>query len=249
MGIFVASPARPAAAAGARDRVFYSSMASAMAATVFVGFAPTFYLRPLFDAPATVTGATSLTTLAHVHGAVFTLWVVLFVVQTLLVADRRTRMHQRLGIAGGVLAAIMIVVGASTAMAAAARGAAPPGIDPLAFLIVPLGDIVLFALFVGVALRRRRDREAHKRLMLLAYVSLLAAATARLPGLGPPNPLVFFGLAFLFVLAGVVYDFTTRGRVHPVYVWGGALLVLSVPVRLVLSESDAWRSMAEFLTR
>jgi hypothetical protein len=33
------------APAGAYDRIFYSGMAVAMAATVFIGFAPTFYLR------------------------------------------------------------------------------------------------------------------------------------------------------------------------------------------------------------
>ena len=96
-----------------------------------------------------------------------------------------------------------------------ARGSAPPGSDPLAFLVVPLFDLVLFSGFIIAALVMRRQKDAHKRLMLLAYVSIIAAATARLPGmllLGPP---AFFGLALLFVIAGVVYDYASRGRVHP----------------------------------
>jgi hypothetical protein len=241
--------ARNTVAVGAFDRVFYSGMAIAMAITVFIGFAPTYYLRAVSGAPPTVTGATTLSPLAHLHGALFTGWVLLFIVQTALVASHRTRVHQRLGIAGGVLAAAMVVVGVSTAIAAAARGAAPPGADPLAFLSIPLVDMVLFASFVGAALFRRRQREAHKRLMLLAYISIIAAAVARFPGLLPYGPLVFFGLAFIFLLIAATYDVVSRGRMHPTYIWGGALLVLSVPARLMMSDTDTWREIAALLTR
>jgi hypothetical protein len=233
----------------ASDRAFYSGMAIAMAITVFVGFAPTYYLRAFMAAPPTVTGAAGLSPLVHVHGALFTGWVVLFIVQTALVASHRTRVHQRLGIAGGVLAAAMVAVGVATAIAAAARGSAPPGVDARAFLIVPLFDTALFGAFVAAALRRRRQRESHKRLMLLAYISIMAPAVARFPGLLPYGPLAFFGLAFIFLLVAVVYDFVSRRQVHPAYVWGGALLVLSVPVRLMLSGAEAWRSIADVLMR
>jgi hypothetical protein len=95
----------------------------------------------------------------------------------------------------------------------------------------------------------RRNKEAHKRLMLLAYISLMAAATARLPGVLPLGPLGFFGLAFLFLLAGIIYDLASRRRIHPVYIWGGALLVASVPLRLMVSGTHTWRTIAEFLVR
>lgn len=247
--VAVSTPARSSPAIGAYDRVFYSAMAIGMAVTVFTGFAPTYYLRTWFGAPATVTGATTLSPLAHLHGALFTGWVLLFIVQTALVASHRTRIHQRLGIAGATLAAAMVVVGLSTAIASAARGAAPPGADPLAFLVVPLFDMVLFAGFVGTALWYRRQRETHKRLMLLGYIAIIVAAVARLPGVLPYGPLAFFGLSFVFLLIAVTYDVVSRRRVHPAYAWGGALLVLSVPVRLMLSGTDQWRAIAEFLTR
>jgi hypothetical protein len=234
---------------GAYDRVFYGSMAMAMALTVFAGFAPTYYLRSAFGSPPTVTGATTLSPLAQVHGALFTAWVILFVVQTALVAAHRTRMHQRLGIAGAVLAAAMVAVGAATAVAAAARGAAAPGVDALTFLAIPLFDMLVFATLVSLALWNRRRREAHKRLMLLAYISLIAAAVARLPGVLPYGPLAFFGLAFGFLFAAAIYDVVSRGRLHQAYLWGGALLVLSVPARLAISTTGAWREIAAFLTR
>jgi hypothetical protein len=235
--------------AGAYDRVFYTGMAVAMALTVFAGFAPTYYLREYFGAPVTVSGSTTLSPLAHLHGVVFTAWVVLFLAQTWLVASRRVAVHRRLGVAGVVLAAAMVVVGISTAIASAASGGGPPGIDPLAFLLVPVTDMVLFAGFVTAAVLRRRDRETHKRLMLLAYVSIITAAVARLPGVLPLGPLAFFGLSLIFVAAGVFYDRLSRGRIHPVYLWGGAVLVLSVPARLAISGSAAWLAIAERLVR
>jgi hypothetical protein len=231
---------------GTYDRVFYSGMAVAMALTVLIGFAPTYYLR-FFFGKATVTGATSLSPLAHLHGALFTAWVLLFIAQTALVATHRVRLHRRLGVAAALLAAFMTIVGVATALKSAARGAAPPGVDPLTFLAIPLGDMVLFPSFVAAALYWRRNKEAHKRLMLLAYISIIAAAVARLPGVLPLGPLGFFGIAFIFLLAGIIYDLFSRRRIHPAYIWGGALLVISVPVRLMVSGTETWRGIAEFL--
>ena len=234
---------------GRHDRAFYTGMAIAMALTVFAGFAPTYYLRAYLGAPVTFSGATTLTPLLQVHGALFSAWVLLFIVQTTLVATRRVNVHRRLGLAGVVLASAMIVVGLRTAVAGAARGAAPPGIDALSFLIVPVFDMVLFAGFLIAAIRKRRDPESHKRLMLLAYVSIITAGVARLPGVMAYGPPAFFGLSFVFVLVGILYDRATRARAHRVYLWGGAVLVASVPLRLAISGTAAWQTFATYLTR
>jgi hypothetical protein len=243
------APQAPFHEAGTHDRLFYGGMAIAMGLTVFAGFASTYYLRFFAGGPeATLTGG-PFTALVHAHGALFTAWVLLFIVQTALVASRRVEVHRRLGLAGAALAAAMVVVGTFIAIATAARGSAPAGVDPLAFLIIPIFDMVLFATFVAAALALRRDKEAHKRLMLLAYVSIVVAAVARLPGVLPLGPPVFFGLSFLFVVLAGIYDFLSRRRVHNVYMWGGALIAISVPLRLVISGTGAWRSLAELLTR
>ena len=244
MEAHVAIPARPLRAVGAYDRVFYTSMAIVMALTVFIGFSRTYYLRGYFDS-ATFSGATALSPLVHLHGIVFTGWILLFIVQTGLIAARRIRIHRRLGYASIALATAMVVVGLRTAFAGAARGSAPPGVDPIVFLVVPFFDMVLFAGFVAAAVLKRRDSEAHKRLMILAYVSIITAGVARLPGVLPLGPLGFFGLAFLFAVAGMMYDRVSRGRIHRVYVWGGAIFVLSVPLRLALSTTEAWRAFVE----
>lgn len=249
MATTMMSDAARVRAPGAYDRAFYSGTAILMALIVAVGFAPTYYLRGYFGAPKTVSGTAVLTPLMHVHAVLFTGWVVLFIVQTALVAARRVAVHRRLGIAGALLAAAMVIVGTGTAIEAGRRGAAPPGIPPIAFLVVPIFDVTLFAVFVTAAIWKRRDKEAHKRLMLLAYVSIITAGVARLPGLIVYGPLLFFGLSFLIVVMGMAYDVISRRRVHRVYLWGGAVLFLSVPVRLALSGTQAWRAFAEFLIR
>ena len=106
--------ANPAVQRRGRDRRLYTWFAILMPVIVLLGFARTYYLRGLFDAPA----IPSL--LVHLHGAVMTSWIVLFMVQVWLVSSRRVRVHQRLGIVGAVLAVLVFVVGVSTGIASAA---------------------------------------------------------------------------------------------------------------------------------
>jgi uncharacterized membrane protein YozB (DUF420 family) len=246
----VTTDVRAAAASpaiGRYDRAFYSGVAIAAAAMTLIGFAPTYYLRFFDGGPTATISGGAFSSIIHTHGALFSAWVLLFITQTALISSRRVAVHRKLGVVGAVLAAMMVAVGVVTGIDMGRRGAAPPGIDALCFMAIPLGDMVMFAGFITAALLRRRDKETHKRLMLLAYASILAAPAARLPGVLPLGPLAFYGIALLVVLAGVVYDAISRGRVHKAYVWGGALLVLSVPVRLALSGTNAWHSVARSL--
>jgi hypothetical protein len=251
-GVAAASPRTQSSAqapVGAYDRLFYGGMAIAMAALVVGGFAPTYYMKFFGDgARATVSGG-PFTPLVHLHGALFTGWVLLFITQTALVASHRLAVHRRLGVAGAMLAAAMILVGTSMAVATAKRGGAPVGVDPLAFLAIPIFDMVLFATFVTAALVFRRNKETHKRLMLLAYISIIVAAVARLPGVLPLGPLAFFGLGYVLVVVAVIYDLVSRRRVHKAYLWGGALMVASVPLRLAISDTGLWHAFAQALTK
>jgi uncharacterized membrane protein YozB (DUF420 family) len=243
------APLSQAASVRRHDRIFYSSVAIALALTVVAGFGPTYYFRIIRASPLTTLSGGPVTLLVHAHAVLFTAWVLLFIVQTALIAQHKVAVHRRVGVGGAVLAVLMVVTGAWAAMNQAARGVAPKGFDPYQFLMIPLTDVLLFGGFVAAALVLRANREAHKRMMLLAYICIVTAAIGRLPGVLPLGPPVFFGLSFLFILAGVAYDKASRNRVHPVYAWGATTLALSVPLRLLVSNTDGWKQVAHWIVQ
>ena len=224
-----------------RDRRVYTWVAIFIPIVVLVGFARTYYLKGLFGTPA-LPGL-----LVHLHGIVMTAWVVLFVVQVSLVEAGRTRLHQRLGVGGAVLAALVIFVGICTAIAAAARAA--PGPVPLQFLVIPFGDMLGFAIMLGTALYFRRRMEIHKPLMVLAAFNLVPPAIVRIPlhFIETGGPLVFFGLTDLCVLACVAFDTARNRRLNPAFAWGMLLFLASQPLRLMLAGTDAWMRFAASL--
>jgi len=228
-----------------RERMFYTGMSIAFLITVVAGFSRTYFLRPYFNPQP-------LIPLLHLHGIIFSAWLLLLLTQTTLVAAHRTRVHRRLGIAGAVLAIVMILVGSVTAIIRAKSFEVPPGFtSPLIFLTIPLGDMFVFAILVGAAFYFRRKPDAHKRLMLLSTIAILPAAVARLPFdfILKGGPLAFFGLTDLFIVPLVIYDCVTRGRPHRATVLGGALLIISHPLRLLIGNTAAWLAFANWITQ
>jgi hypothetical protein len=235
-----------------RDRWFFGGMAIVAALTVFGGFAPTYYLKELYGTP-------TLSTVRHLHGITFTLWMVLFLVQPALISARRTAWHRRVGIAGTLLAGAMLLTGTAVAISAAKHpphGVAPGLPPPLVFLLIPLSDLAAFAMLAGSGLYYRRQPGIHKRLMLLATIALLPAALGRMvfPGgildfLGlPVGPLTLTGLTALFVGACLLYDRLAHGRVHAASLWGGSLLLGVQVLRLFVADTAAWLTVAGWLT-
>jgi len=228
---------------GSGERLFYSGMALAMLVTVFAGFSRSFFLRPWFPGHPSPPEA-----VFYWHGAVFVAWYLLLLVQPLLIAGGRVDRHRVLGKAGAVLAAAMVVIGVYVALVAAGRPGGFIGVPvpPLAFLTIPFVDMTVFGILVACAIAKCDTPQTHKRLMLIASIGPLTAAVARLPfdfilASGPP---AFFGLTDLFLLALVAWDLATRRRLHAATLWGGLLLVLSQPLRLLVSGTDGWLGFA-----
>jgi hypothetical protein len=222
------------------DRLFYVGMSLAMALTVFAGFAPTFFLKLFSDAPP-------LSPLLHMHGYAFTSWYALSFTQTVLIANQRPDIHRKLGIAGGALAAVMVALGIAAAVHAIRSNHTPPGLDPRSFLVLPFFGISVFAILVSVGIGFRRRPETHKRLMLLASIAMLDAAIARLPGVFALGPIAAFGIQDLFVITGIAYDFASRRRIHPAYLWGGLFILLAQPLRILLSTTPWWLAFGDWI--
>jgi uncharacterized membrane protein YozB (DUF420 family) len=224
---------------------FPSIAVAALAAVTVVGFARTYYLRVLFDLPP-------LAQAAHIHGIISTLWLALHFTQARLIAAHRVAVHKRLGIFTACVGALLAIQAFDLAVEGVAAGHAPPGRNPLEFLSVPMGTIMMFVLFVATALVLRRRSEWHKRFMLLASMVLLLPAAGRIDllimaALGLPKPIVGFWLTFAFVAWAWLHDWRKLGRIHPAYLIGGIALLVSVPARRALGFTDAWMPVAKWL--
>jgi hypothetical protein len=233
------------------ERRFYTGMALLMLAAMFLGFSRTYFLNPWFPEVAHMLPPESF--FFSVHGVSVTAWFLLLVVQSALVANGRLARHRSLGWFGAGLAAVVVVAGTIGALIAARRPGGFIGVPvpPLQFLVVPLAILALFALFITLAIVWRRDRQGHKRLMLLATIALLDAAVVRWPFADMSAPIVTLftrtDLAVdLFLVPMIIWDLASRGRVHPVTLIGGLAIVASQPLRLLLAETTLWMNFARW---
>ncbi len=223
------------------DHLFFSTMALLMLATVFLGFAHTYYLAGVFQAPLP-------SVIIHVHGAAFSCWILLLITQTSLVSAGRVDIHRRLGIAGFLLACVMVILGVMAATDSLLGNRGPVGRDPKFFYIIPLTDMLIFATLVFFAFRARSNPPAHKRLILVATIALLIAAIARWPFAivhRIPVRAALFSYAFLLIL--VAYDLWSTRKVHRATIWAGAFLIFVQQIRIPIGKTAAWHAFATWV--
>jgi hypothetical protein len=227
------------------DDFFFSVMAAVALVVVLIGFARTYFLAGLFWAPLP-------NLLVHIHGAAFTLWIILFIAQISLVSARRVDLHRWLGLLGFVLAAVMILLGTVTASDRLARHVAQPGTETVeevrAFYAVPLGDMLMFSTFVYFGYHNRFQPAVHKRLMLFATLSLLDAGFDRWPVFDPYSLPVVHLICFTpLLLLMIGYDWWSTGRLQRVTIWSAIFMVVVQQICYPLGHTAAWQSFAAWV--
>ena len=183
----------------------------------------------------------------HVHAALWFGWLALLVIQAWLIRSGNTRLHRFVGAASIFYAALLIAVSFIIAVQAISRNAhlLDQTIDSVP-TIIPLTQVLMFAVLFGLAIACRQQPDAHKRLMVLAALVAVTPAIARVSIgiLGAPNiPLIFLVSNLLIVLVGYM-DWRRTRRVHPIYLWGGLAILLVRLLRIPLAMSPAWSSVA-----
>jgi hypothetical protein len=257
--------ATPGAAAARRTR-FYLWMAIAMAATAFLGFAPTYWVPMAQGLPERIG-------VLAVHGLLFFGWTLFVIFQAWLVGSGRVARHRDVGMIGVSLATAMVIFGVLAAINSATRASALNATAAgEAFIIVPLSAMFSFAVLMIAAIANTRRPEWHKRLILAATAVTLEAPIARpfivylvmgghpppfqgtvgLAGFnGPPPPVAAVLppalIALLFIAAGMVRDWRALGKVHPAYWWAGGIALSVLLVRGPLSETQLWHGFARSL--
>jgi hypothetical protein len=235
---------------------FYMWMAVAMAATGFVGFAPTFWIpmaRGAYTSPAII-----------LHAVVSSFWLLFLVLQTWLVASGRVFRHRDIGLIGISLATTMVIFGVMAAIDQTRRAAAAGDLEAgLRFMALPIAQVLLFATLVTAAMFCIRRPEWHKRLLLVATAMLMDGPVGRFllyffvfhqhipvpAGMPSPPPPVDSGYPLGFALdwffyIPMIHDWRTRGRPHPAYLIGvGAVLLMRLG-RAALSLTGAWHAIA-----
>jgi hypothetical protein len=237
-------------------RLFYAGAAALLLVLMFLGFQQ-FYLhgRAFPDRPLTPT----IRTLVIAHGIAMSLWMMLLLVQPLLVVNRKYRVHMAVGKAGAVLAALIVVLGLELALESAR-------IDPSRifvwsmtakeFMAVPFISVLICAGFVATGILNRRRPEIHRPTMLLATLTVISAATDRIPAMvllfdrtvwgttfGPFFPPLLGGALLLTVKWALTRSFDR----YFAMVWAG--LVLADAGIIKLATTQTWDGIASFLLR
>ncbi len=237
-----------------------------MAATAFLGFAPTFWI-PLAQ------GVPERIGVIAIHGTLFFGWMVFGIYQAWLIGSGNVVRHRDVGMIGVSLATAMVIFGVLAAINSGMRAnAINAGAAGEAFMIVPLSAMLSFAVLVIAAIFNIRRAEWHKRLMLSATAVLLDAAIARpfivylvmgghpppfqgtvgLAGFNNPPPPVIGVLppaliALLFIVAGMVRDWRVLNKVHPAYWWAGGFALSVQLLKIPFSETATWHGFARSL--
>jgi len=225
---------------------FYLLVTAALVAFVVIGFTRSYYSRILTDPPP-------LTTLLHLHAAVFTVWMALFLVQAGLVAAHRVDLHRKLGIASAIFAAVVFVVALlAVFQTAISNHVSPSGLAPAQFSIIGFTSVGLFGAFITLGLIYRRRPGLHRRFMIIGFIASISPATARVARLldiQDHRDVLIPLCAALFITACLVHDWRKYRVVHPAYVIGGLVIVASWPLRNMVGHSDWYFPIGEAVAR
>ena len=234
------STASVTAGRATRHRAFFPAMSLILLVAVFMGFAPTYYLRPASAPP--------IPGYLHVHGAAMTAWFLLLVLQTTLIAAKRRDVHKRAGIAGACIAVVIVLLNPLVVVWSVAHRPAGDPVELTALIVV--GDLFLMAIFAvlaTLAFAWRRYPESHSRLLLLASIAMSGPAFGRFSLAATGGPLPGVLTLNLMPLVVIAHDWLRMKRVHPVSAWAGAAIIGSLFVSIAIANSAAGPAIVHWL--
>jgi hypothetical protein len=226
------------------ERFFFGGMAILLCVIVVYGFSRTYFLVGMLRAPLPAP-------ILHIHGAVFTLWMVLYLVQTAFISAHRVVWHRTLGTIAFCLPPIMIVLATIAGIDALKRGVQIGPLSPEVSLAIPLVGIAFFTVLIYGAWATRRKPDSHKRLILYATIAICDAALGRFPwgriGVSPGTGAVA-GLGLILLLP-IAYDLISLHRLHRSTIWAAPLTFAVGAAAVPIGMTPLWHSFAQFLSR
>jgi hypothetical protein len=219
---------------------------------MFVGFMP-FYLSGRGQHDRVI--APAIFTLVAVHGLAITGWYVLALAQSLLIANRNHRVHMKLGWSAVGLGLVIAYTGVMVAIRSV-QGAPEFVFFGMAypdFLLVMFAEIAVFTALLVAGLGRRKRPAIHRSMMLLASLSLLLGATARMPWLnalfGGDNRMGFFGPVFALGVVLLLVRYAITRTFDRWFAAGHAFMIIVYLAAEQLSRTDTWRHLASLVLK
>lgn len=231
------------AVGGSAEDRFFVGMSLFLLATVLVGFAKSYFLAGMMKAPLP-------NKLIHFHAALFSCWILLLVAQASLISAHRFDLHRKFGLFGFGLACGMIVAGVMAATDSMTRIKMVGPFDMRTFYAVPMFDIIVFAVLIFFAYRWRYDPATHKRLILIASITIVDAATGRDP-LTKITQLPYLNNVFTqfytVLLAG--FDLWYLKRIHRATLIAGLFSIVMLLVAIPVGSTAPWMAFANWMLR
>lgn len=206
--------------------LFYPLLALAISATAILGFTFTYFGPLMAGTYPAVSWAT------HAHGIVFLAWCVLLPIQACLPAAGAFPIHRRLGAASILLVLAMTFTGLLTISVRVQDALSGEGSAFWKAFSIPItaGLLVFLGFYVAALLSRSRP-DWHKRFMMVAASTVIAAGAWRIITAAVGFEVWAMPAAVastkLFVVAGMIHDLITRRSIHPAY-WIGLITALAV---------------------
>ena len=236
------------------ERVFYLFAGCLLLVIVAMGFQQ-FYLHGRANTGAPVTQ--QIVPLVFLHGTLMSTWIIFFTAQSSLIVSGNRKLHMSLGVAGAVIAALLVIVGVTTAIASVHYN--PDEYKHIwgarRFLSLMLTNILGFGTLAAVGLKSRHRPEIHRPIMFLA--TLFAAAPAaffRIPFIRDPImaaihtifatwvPMLILGV-FLVLIKRVMTRSWDR-----YFILGLVGIVVACVVQFFVANTAWWNYLAGFVT-
>ena len=223
---------------------FFATMSFLCAVTIFFGFASTYGMRFLKTEP--------VPPVIHFHAATFSLWVIIFVAQTVFIIQKKIDAHKKMGVLGFLVGLLMLNTGLLASLhSAKANHLGIPGAEfPTfyGFFLLNISSLSIFMLFLllGYALRDKPD--FHKRFLLMALVAgLTPPGIARVPLLAGSTTAIALAV-FIFLLAPPIFDFLKYKKLHRAYIVALPFSIFILPpVVKMISTTNFWIRFTNFL--
>lgn len=210
-----------------REESLYRTFAFVLLAITFLTLIPNF-LRPALNESRSVSPA------LVIHASLFLVWYILFFAQTALISKSKITIHKRLGYASLGLTSVLAISGLMMLLGVMR---APPTTDDIgsifartSYVWAIIHTLVCFTAFYLLAIKFRQRPPVHKRLMMLASLSMMPATITRVAYL-PMMPIDGTALTVLssyaLLLTPIVIDLIVNRKVHPALAYGASFFVLS----------------------